>query len=226
MDHLLDNPVWNALSTGNSSLANGNDQVKFYDKEVSPLVGLKEFSKDHFGILHELINSPRILAVVSPGEIVIPDQWKAINHIKILQMVFDGSIPPAPVSHEFIPLQRQHVPAMIALTNMTNPGPFSERTIDFGNYQGIFKNNELIAMAGWRMQPSPYIEISAVCTHPDHHGNGYASLLMNYHITKIIRASGIPFLHVRSDNANAIKLYKKRGFFTRKELDFTVFQKK
>ena len=28
--------------------------------------------------------------------------------------------------------------------------------------------DELVAMAGQRMQPDPYTEISAVCTHPDH----------------------------------------------------------
>ena len=145
--------------------------------------------------------------------------------MKILQMVFDSPIPPETLNQELITLQDQHIPAMLALTKMTNPGPFSERTIDFGNYKGIFINNELAAMAGYRTQPSPYIEISAVCTHQNHLGNGYAGALINYHIHQIIAASGIPYLHSRTDNANAIRLYQKLGFSIRKEMTFNIIQK-
>jgi predicted GNAT family acetyltransferase len=225
MEHVLDNPVWNALTSGNNDLAYGTDEVKYYAQEVAFFAGFKEFSKDHFNALYELITSDRVMTVVSPEDIEIPAQWKVVNHMKILQMVFNGSIPQQPVNQEFTPLQDQHIPNMLTLTKMTKPGPFFERTIDFGNYEGIFKNNELIAMAGQRLHPSPYIEISAVCTHPDHLGNGYASQLINRQILAIIAASGIPFLHVRNDNATAIKVYEKLGFVIRKNMTFNIIQK-
>ncbi|MBB6109828.1 putative GNAT family acetyltransferase [Mucilaginibacter lappiensis] len=225
MEHLLDNPIWNALISGNNNLAYGNSQVKYFAQNVAPFVGFENYSVANFNTLHDLVTEQRVLAVVSAEEITIPAQWKVLNNMKILQMVFDGPIPPETLNHELITLQDQHIPAMLSLTKMTNPGPFTERTIDFGNYKGIFHNDELIAMAGYRTQPSPYIEVSAVCTHPSYHGKGYAGTLINYHIRQIIAASGIPYLHSRTDNATAIKLYQKLGFVARKEMTFNIIQK-
>ena len=123
-------------------------------------------------------------------------------------------------------LRQQHVPSMMALTKMTNPGPFYERTIEFGNYYGVFHEGQLAAMAGQRMHAGPYIEISAVCTHPDHHGKGYATALIEQ-LIKVIRAQeGIPFLHVRADNTRAIALYKALGFLTRHEMTINILRKK
>jgi len=225
MEHLLDNPIWNALISGNSNLTHGSSEVKYFAENVAPFVGFEDYSVANFNMLYELVSDQRVLAVVSAEEITIPENWKVLNNMKILQLVFNGSVPQEPTSQELITLQEQHIPAMLALTKMTNPGPFSERTIDFGNYKGIFSNDELIAMAGYRTQPSPYIEVSAVCTHPNHHGKGYAGTLINYHIGQIIAASGIPYLHSRTDNITAIRLYQKLGFSVRKEMTFNIIQK-
>ncbi|WP_419699263.1 GNAT family N-acetyltransferase [Mucilaginibacter sp. NFX135] len=225
MEQPLDNPIWNALISGNSNLARGNNQVKYFAENVAPFVGFEDYSAANFNILHKQVTDQRVFAVVSAEEIIIPDQWKVLNNMKILQMVFDGSLPSEPLNYELVTLEDQHIPAMLALTKITNPGPFTERTIDFGNYKGIFNNGELIAMAGYRTQPSPYVEISAVCTHPNHFGKGCAGTLINYHIRQIIAASGIPYLHSRTDNAIAIKLYQKLGFVARKEMTFNIIQK-
>jgi len=225
MEHLLDNPIWNALISGNSNLAHGGSEVKYFAENVAPFVGFKDYSAVNFNMLYKLVTNQRILAVVSAEEITIPNNWKVLNNMKILQLVFDGPVPQERSSQELVTLTDQHIPAVLALTKLTNPGPFSERTIDYGNYKGIFNGDELIAMAGYRTQPSPYIEISAVCTHPDHHGKGHAGTLINYHIRQIIAASGIPYLHSRTDNANAIRLYQKLGFSARKEMTFNIIQK-
>ena len=114
---------------------------------------------------------------------------------------------------------------MLALTQLTHPGPFLKRTIEFGNYKGIFDSGELIAMAGQRMHPKEFIEISAVCTHPGYTGKGYGRMLVFDQIRKIMAEGCIPFLHVRSDNQNAIKLYKHLGFSLRREMNIYVLQK-
>ena len=65
-------------------------------------------------------------------------------------------------------------------------------------------------MAGERLKVPGYTEVSAVCTHPDHTGKGYAALMME--IMRRIRDRGeTPFLHVRADNARAIEIYKRLG---------------
>ena len=67
---------------------------------------------------------------------------------------------------------------MIELTALTKPGPFGTRTHELGLYVGIRDQGRLVAMAGERLKVPGYTEISAVCTHPDHVGKGYAAALM------------------------------------------------
>jgi predicted GNAT family acetyltransferase len=115
---------------------------------------------------------------------------------------------------------------MLALTAATKPGPFFERTIEFGNYIGIFEGDELLAMAGERLQLDGFTEASAICTKPGHNGKGYASCLLSA-VAEIIIASGdTPFLHVKQDNDAALAVYKKLGFEIRRATYFAVFRKK
>ncbi|MDN5287851.1 MAG: family N-acetyltransferase [Mucilaginibacter sp.] len=225
MEHILDNPAWNALISGNKDLANGNDVAKYFPKEISPFVGTREISQENFNILYDISQFDSYFGFVAPHDIVIPEQWQIIQSMKVLQMVYDEVATPAVLQQEFTPLTDQHIPQMIALTQLTNPGPFSERTIDFGHYVGIFDGDRLVTMAGQRMHPVPYAEISAVCTHPDYLGRGYASKLLLHHIHRIRAASEIPFLHVKAENETAIKVYEKIGFVTRKEMSFYIIKK-
>ncbi|MGZ3823279.1 MAG: GNAT family N-acetyltransferase [Mucilaginibacter sp.] len=225
MEHVLDNPAWNALISGNSNLSFGNEYVKYFNKEVSPFTAFEENSDENFQILHDLIPEGRVLLFISTVEIEIPSQWKVLNCIKGIQMVCDNKIEHSEPSLKLIPLTKEHIPQMIALTKLTNPGPFALRTIDFGHYQGIFDDDRLVAMAGQRLHVFNYAEISAVCTHPDYLGRGYAKQLLIHQINRIKAASEIPFLHVRYDNDRAIKVYESLGFSTRTEIYFYVMQK-
>lgn len=217
--HLLDNPVWSALNTGNSNIARGTDLVKFYRPNISPFVGLTENSEENLIALHAL--SPReehVHAVVSVGDMQVPAPWTATFKIPVFQMVCDRPVFRQAITTPMIPLADEHIPQMLTLTALTKPGPFSERTIDFGHYQGIFDGERLVAMAGQRMHATPYAEISAVCTHPEYAGRGYAAQLMLSQMNRITDAGEIPFLHVTQTNARAIKLYESLGFAIRKEL--------
>ena len=222
----LDNPVWNALISGNRNFAQGNQQVKYFDREVSPFVGFKTYSSDEFQMLHELIpdNEQRIFA--SSKEIVIPDNWKISGVLRAVQMVCAHltNLPEMKLVPQ--PLGSGHIPQMLALARMTNPGPFDSRTIEFGHYHGFFDNHKLIAMAGQRLHIFNNMEISAVCTDPGYLGNGYAHHLLLYHLHRIKASSGIPFLHVRYDNERAIKVYERVGFEARKEIIFYRIEKK
>ncbi|WP_121809817.1 GNAT family N-acetyltransferase [Mucilaginibacter kameinonensis] len=225
MEHVLDNPAWSALNTGNRLLAGGNDIAKYFPKEISPFVGIPEVSAENFNTLYGTIPFESYFIFIAPHDIVIPEQWTIVNYLKCLQMVFEGEIPADFSDKGLLPLTEQHVPQMIELTQLTNPGPFIERTIEFGHYHGIFDGDKLVAMAGQRLNPTPYAEISAVCTHPDYLGRGYAGKLLMNQAKRIKAASEIPFLHVKSENERAIKVYEKLGFVTRKEMSFYVLKK-
>ena len=223
MEYVLDNPAWYALTSGNKSLAYGTEQVKFFDKDVAPFVGFNENSAENFDTLYELINHSGLVMFISPQHGTIPGKWKVLRHISCLQMIFNGSVAPANV--DLINLTNEHIPQMMELTELTKPGPFRERTIDFGHYQGIFESNKLIAMTGQRMAPLPYVEVSAVCTHPDHVGKGYAKQLLLSQVDRITGEGNIPFLHVRDDNHRAIKVYESVGFVTRTDMHFYMLRK-
>ena len=67
---------------------------------------------------------------------------------------------------------------MLVLVAEAQPGPFLARTIEFGGYLGIRSQGRLIAMAGQRLRPPGYTEISAVATDPGHRRQGLAELLV------------------------------------------------
>jgi predicted GNAT family acetyltransferase len=114
------------------------------------------------------------------------------------------------------------VPAMMELTALTKPGPFALRTHELGTFLGVKIDGRLVAMAGERMKPADYTEITAVCVHPDYRGRGYAQLLLGAVARQISARGEIPFLHVFSDNSSAIALYRRQGMEIRRRLHVTV----
>ncbi|MDJ1485125.1 GNAT family N-acetyltransferase [Cytophagaceae bacterium YF14B1] len=228
MTHILDNPIWNALTTHNQDISTGNNHVRYFDREIAAFAGLKDNSEEDLNSLYALTPSPIHFILFTPGEISIPTNWKILVKRELLQMVCEKpTLPGSQLAKgaELIPLQTKDVPAMLELTAKTNPGPFFVRTIEFGGYHGIFDGDRLVAMTGRRMQPGPYVEVSAVCTHPDYTGRGYAAQLVNHQLQSILTESRIPFLHLFSDNIGAYKVYKKLGFETRREMMVYVIEK-
>jgi len=94
----------------------------------------------------------------------------------------------------------------------TNPGPFGLRTIELGDYLGVFENGRLVAMAGERMHAARCREVSGICTHPDFRGRGLASGLTAQVLRAQLARGQLPFLHVVSANAGARALYARMGF--------------
>ena len=224
MYHPLENPAWNALNSGNKHLSNGDENVKYFDLEVSPFAGFSQHSTENFSRLYKKLPGNRPVLYVATKEITIPSPWRLMNHIKGFQMVYNNDALTSNTT-AIKPLSADHVLQMVALAKLTQPGPFGMRTIEFGHYHGIFNGDNLVAMAGQRLLCGNYAEISAVCTHPDHIGKGYARHLLIHQAERIINEGNTPFLHVRYDNDRAVSVYKDLGFETRTAVHFYVFQK-
>ncbi|MEU6476869.1 GNAT family N-acetyltransferase [Streptomyces sp. NPDC047017] len=148
----------------------------------------------------------------------VPDDWEVTARVEGVQLV-DDTLPAAP-DPEAVRLGPADVPEMLALVARTQPGPFLPRTIELGTYLGIRREGVLVAMAGERLRPPGWTEISAVCTDPGHRGHGLASRLV-LAVAHGIRARGeTPFLHTGAGNTNAIRLYESLGFRLRRRTAF------
>jgi predicted GNAT family acetyltransferase len=113
---------------------------------------------------------------------------------------------------------------MVELAELTEPGPFRKRTIELGDFFGIFEAGGLLAMAGQRLHLPQYVEVSAVCTHPEARGKGYARTLIAEVSGEIRQRGKTPFLHSFADNYSAIRVYEALGFKLRRTLQLAVLR--
>lgn len=227
MKLLLDNPVYYALCSGDARLGFGEGMVKFFHEAVSPFAAFPGEYDKGFDDLFELLPEGRRILYATRQFIKEPIGWRQAHEVKGLQFVFNKNKPDDyDRSVHLVPLNTNHVDEMVQLASLTKPGPFSSRTIEFGHYYGVVENSRLVAMAGQRLHPLNYTEISAVCTHPDYLGRGYAAALILHQLNFICAQGQVPFLHVREDNERAISLYERLGFVRNGPMNFYFLERR
>jgi ribosomal protein S18 acetylase RimI-like enzyme len=226
--HPLDNVIWQALTTRQAQFAQSFENAKRFVPEVSPLAAFKEECPEGYASLAGLLPPHDTIGIFLDHPCEPRPGWVFVAGAPLLQMVYEnGSVPTngSVANPDIEELGEKNSPEMMELTKLTKPGPFSSRTHEFGTYLGIRLNGKLVAMAGERLKVPGYTEVSAVCTHPDYTGKGYASVLMIKVMRGVHRRGEIPFLHVREDNIRAIEIYRRLGFRTRQLRHFAVLRK-
>jgi ribosomal protein S18 acetylase RimI-like enzyme len=219
---LLDNPIWHALSTAQSALALSNGLAKRYPMDIAPFGGLIGQSAAAYRALEEIFPGA-LTALALDAKPILPRNWDLVHSGEMYQMVCDS---PAHLDERpiFRQLTKADVPEMLALTKLTEPGPFLPRTIELGAYLGVHDAGSLVAMAGERLHLTGFTEVSAVCTHPQYRGRGYGNALLSVLISRIVRRGETPFLHVKTGNATAVGLYEKLGFHVRAQLHLAIIK--
>ncbi|WP_308204698.1 GNAT family N-acetyltransferase, partial [Frankia sp. R82] len=218
--HPLDNPALAALLGPHAHLAIRRGQVLRYPMDVSPFIALPdEPDEAAWQDAADLLGPGAILPLAGFGG-TLPAGWQVLGNGAGVQLV-DAGIAAAP-DDEAVRLGPDDVADMLALVERTRPGPFLPRTIALGTYLGIRRGGQLVAMAGERLHPPGWTEISAVCTDPAWRGQGLATRLVHA-VAAGIRARGeTPFLHAAADNTGAIRLYEQLGFRLRRRVTFTA----
>ncbi|MFC4244511.1 GNAT family N-acetyltransferase [Gryllotalpicola reticulitermitis] len=222
----LDNPVWYSLRSAHRSLARGDERALRYPADVSPFMAVAD---DHRGEdwerLAELVGTDPVVLVNPPAD--VPASWVRVRRLDGLQMISPenpSDATPGASATAITVLGESDRAEMLELATITKPGPFALRTGLLGRYVGIREEGRLIAMAGERLQPDGWAEISAVCTLPEFRGRGLARLVMD-EISAGIRARGDrPFLHVVATNIGAIRLYERMGFSVRRPVQIDAYE--
>jgi GNAT superfamily N-acetyltransferase len=213
---LLRNPIFNSLLTDHQALAIVDERAKRFPAEIGPLGGMVDQSPASFDALSRIAGPGGVLALFLPAPPAPPAGWTLLRGGSLSQMVCSnpqiGEQPANSVESVFRKLTAEDVPEMLALAELTEPGPFRQRTIELGNFWGVFESARLLAMAGERLSLPHFIEVSAVCTHPSARGRGYARSLMSTVMADILAQGKTPFLHVFADNHSAIRVYESLGF--------------
>jgi ribosomal protein S18 acetylase RimI-like enzyme len=224
--HVLDNPAWSALTGPQRDLGRCDGVVARFDPGIS-LFGA--FADDPGP--GEWADMARL---IGPGGVVIttgctglpPEGWGVVYEGDGVQMTGEAlpgaGGPPVKGAPEVVPLGPDDADDMLELVALARPGPFTPRTYEFGGYVGVRQEGRLVAMAGERLRPEGWAEISAVATHPDHRRQGLGELLVRTVAVGITARGEVPFLHAAASNTGAVRLYGAMGFTLRRHCRFVA----
>ncbi|WP_437114386.1 GNAT family N-acetyltransferase [Streptomyces cyaneofuscatus] len=216
--HPLDNPALSSLTGPHAHFAERHGRILRYPVDVTPWTA-------HPDVL-DAQDWADLAALAGPGGTISlntlrqepPKGWEILHRVAGVQLV-DVSVDPAPDA-EAVRLGPADVPEMLDLVERTRPGPFLPRTVELGTYLGIRRGGALVAMAGERLHPPGWTEISGVCTDESVRGQGLASRLVRAVAYGIRERGETPFLHTSAANAVAIRLYESLGFQLRARPEF------
>ena len=213
----LDNPVWHSLNETHRNFSINYDNLKCYDPEFCPFGG---YGNSNNSIEEIASYAKRINNFFIVGNKPVFSKDLALkNELVCLQMIMNGNTS-VEVQEEIVKLNHHYEEALFKLVNLVQPGYFKNKTSQLGDYYGIFQNGNLVAAAGERMKMDDFVEVSAIVTHPEHTGKGYAKQLTAHVVNKISDQHKTPYLHVAETNTGAISLYRKLGFEIRRKISF------
>ncbi len=210
----LDNPFWWSLRMRHRALALGNDDWARYPAEFAPFLGV---ARDDVDVGNALAPGDQVFLLgIKPQ---IPDGWRFQAFRPLAQMSCSTPIDPVD-GPAVLPLTEAHRDDVLALTALVYPHYFRARTMDLGRYFGIYQDGRLAAMIGERLGTDAHQELSAICTHPDYLGRGYARRLTAMLSNDILQQGRLPFLHVSYENLRAKQMYEQLGYRVRVDIPF------
>jgi ribosomal protein S18 acetylase RimI-like enzyme len=227
--HPLDNVIWHALTTRQAEFAEAVGEARCFMPDVTSLAAFREPNDAGYESLAGLLATGETAILFLDEPFAPRVGWSLVGASPLLQMVCGNEAARSKTGQtagvEITSLGLKDSADMLELTTLTKPGPFAKRTHELGTYLGIRREGKLVAMSGERLKVAGYTEVSAVCTHPEHLGQGYAGLLISEIMRGIRERGEIPFLHVRAYNARAIALYERLGFRKRIQRHTVVLRK-
>ncbi len=207
----LSNLVWNSLTGDHRRLSQGDASALRYHPEVAPFGALAQQTPACVNHLAQLMSPGEEICLIDQ-EASLPDRFDLVSRSAVVQMMYGADADPPGSTDGIRVLTHADLPGMEALIAAVFPGYFRRRTPEMGRFYGIFLEGRLAAMAGERLSVPAYREISSICTHAAHQGQGLAGRLTRFLVGAVRRSGATPFLHVGSQNTTARRLYGRLGF--------------
>lgn len=220
----LDRPVWASL-THAPHLAEGGNLAKRFRRDVNVFASASDDSPASLAALSGLACDNEVVFLLQVPAICVPDGLVTVRRAEGVQLLAVKPIEPQIGEDTIVELGNADAAEMLALANLTEPGPFLPRTHTMGRFIGIRVNGQLAAMAGERMRFPGFTEVSGVCTHPDFRGRGFARRLSSVVANLIQQRGEQPFLHAWTSNIAAIALYETLGFEQRTAVQVAVLKR-
>ena len=225
MTHPLDRPIWHALTGRQAGFAVGGGLARRFDPGVSPFIACFDDGAAALADVAALVRAGESGLFLQSGTPPLPPGLVEIERGVGVQMIGEGFVASAPPDDltglaGLVRLGAGDAAEMVALAELTMPGPFHLRTRELAQFWGVREGGDgrLLAMAGERLKLPGMSEVSGVCTHPDARGRGYARMLSAHVGSEIVRRGEVPFLSAYAWNAPAIRLYEQLGFVLRGEI--------
>lgn len=193
------------------------------DPDVGIFGAVDALTVDAWESIAKTIGPGGFCGLLRPSVGPVPHGWLEVYRSPLLQMVTDDVAFDRPGA-DIVELGPRDVPEMIRLVEVTTPAPFAGRTPELGRYVGVREEGRLIAMGGERLKLPGLVEISAICTHPDHRSRGLATSIVSSLVRSIHARGSAPFLHVEESNQNAARLYRALGFSVRTQMEVVFAQ--
>jgi ribosomal protein S18 acetylase RimI-like enzyme len=214
----LDNPFWSSLQSRHRSLAQRVGDIARYPAEFAPFLGVANADAAVTEALESLVAADEtvLLLGVAPAA---PQGWILQGDDPLAQMICTAAIPVID-GPEVIELSEAHRADVLALVALVYPHYFRPRAMELGRYFGIYRQGRLAAIIGERLGMDAHQEISAVCTHPDFLGRGYARRLLALLSNDNLERGRTPFLHVSQQNHRAKSIYEQSGYRVRRAIGF------
>ena len=216
---VLDNPFWSSLASCHRALALRQGEVARYPADYAPFLGVADAGVDVAAALDALVAPGETVLLLGVAPERVSDGWRLQAFADLAQMIRAAPIPVID-GPGIIELSATHRADVLALTALVYPHYFRPRTMELGRYFGIYRQGRLAAMIGERLGTEGYQEMSAICTHPDFTGRGYARRLTAFLGNDTLQRGRIPFLHVSHANVRAKRLYEQLGYRLRRDIPF------
>ena len=223
---MLADPAWSSLTGRHAYLALRSGRAARYVREGSPFAGLEALEPEALADLVRLVPANDFVALFAEPSDLDFSGWRITQRIEVTRMVCDT--PVSSPKREPIALSAVDVPEMLALVELTQPGPFGPRTIEMGRYLGFREKGQLVAMGGERLKPSGATEVSGICTAPGARGRGLAEDVVRAVAASIQARGEQPFLHIArgsASEASATRLYSRLGFREAQRASLVIVQR-